>query len=150
MAAVEVEDAQDSDASTESLIDRATEALRDALQVIEASLALLRAELRLARSSALAMIWLGFALVFFGVGAWLAISLAIALGIHLLTGSFLLGAGTVALGNLIGAAWVLHSMRRCWRDLSLPRTRALLVSTNPSAPAGIAAGSDDADTGESR
>lgn len=124
-------DASDPEARPDSLIDRVADALRDALDVAEASFALLRAELRLARSSALALIWLGFALVFFGVGAWLATSLALALAIHALTGSFLLGTGAVAMANLIGAAWVLHSMRRCWRDLSLPRTRALLVSAHP-------------------
>lgn len=135
MAAIEGDDTREREAGSESLIERATEALRDALQVAEASLALLRAELRLARSSALAMIWLGFALVFFGVGAWMAISLAFALGIQMLTGSFLLGAAGVALLNLVGATWVLYSMRRCWRDLSLPRTRALLVSPRPVQPA---------------
>lgn len=147
MPAVDVDDAQDSEARSESLIDRASGALRDALQVAEASLALLRAELRLARSSALALIWLGFALVFFGVGAWLATSLALALGIHALTGSFLLGTGTVALANLVGAAWVLHSMRRCWRDLSLPRTRALLVSTRPTELASVRGDANAAESG---
>ncbi|HMM68060.1 MAG TPA: hypothetical protein PKC03_14070, partial [Dokdonella sp.] len=51
--------------STESLIASAREALRGAMQVAEAALALLRAELRLARSSALSLVWLGFALIFF-------------------------------------------------------------------------------------
>jgi hypothetical protein len=119
----------DPESSPDSLIDGALQALRGAMQAVEASLALLRAELRLARSSALNIVWLGFALVFFGVGAWLATSLGIALGIHALSGSFLLGVGTVAAANLVGAAWVLYSMRRCWRDLSLPRTRALIIST---------------------
>lgn len=121
------------ESTPESLLDSAMHALRAALQVAEASLALLRAELRLARSSALSLVWLAFALVFFGVGAWLATSLGIALGIHALTGSMLLGVGTVATANLAGVAWVLHSMRRCWRDLSLPRTRALLVASRPEA-----------------
>ena len=128
MNAADPDDSAPQGSPSESLVDSAMLALRGAMQVAEASLALLRAELRLARSSALTIVWLGFALVFFGVGAWLATSLGIALGIHALSGSFLLGVGAVAVANLVGVAWVLHSMRRCWRDLSLPRTRALLVS----------------------
>jgi hypothetical protein len=131
------------ESTPDSLVDSATRALRGALQVAEASLALLRAELRLARSSALSIVWLGFALVFFGVGAWLATSLGIALAIHAISGSLLLGVGTVAAGNLVGAAWVLHSMRRCWRDLSLPRTRALLVSSRPEDSATTAVTAQD-------
>jgi hypothetical protein len=119
--------------STESLIASAREALRGAMQVAEAALALLRAELRLARSSALSLVWLGFALIFFGASAWLAISAAIATAIYQLTGNPLLGAGAVALANLAAVAWVVLAMRRCWRDLSLPRTRALLIASNPEA-----------------
>jgi hypothetical protein len=98
-------------------------ALDQAVRVAEAALALLRAELRLARSSALMLIWLGFALVFLGVGAWLATSAAMAAGIYELTGNIFYGIGSVALANLIGVAIVLLAMRGCWRDLSLPRTR---------------------------
>lgn len=123
--------AEDPDRPGESLIESAREALRGAMQVADAALALLRAELRLARSSALSLIWLGFALIFFGAGAWLAISAVIATAIYQLTGNPLIGVGTVALANLAGVAWVILSMRRCWRDLSLPRTRALLVASNP-------------------
>lgn len=91
-----------------------------------AALALLRAELQLARSSALMMVWLGFALVLLGVGAWLATSAAIAAGIYQLTGSIFYGIGSVALANMIGIAVVLFAMRGCWRDLALPRTRRML------------------------
>jgi hypothetical protein len=98
-------------------------AMDQALRVVEAAFALLRAELRLARSSALMLIWLGFALVFLGVGAWLATSAAIAAGIYQLTGNVFYGVGAVALANLVGVAIVLFAMRGCWRDLALPRTR---------------------------
>ena len=87
---------------------------------------MLRAELRLARSSALVLVWLGFALVFLGVGAWLATSAAIAAGIYQLTGNVFYGIGCVALANLIGVGVVLYAMRGCWRDLALPRTRRML------------------------
>lgn len=101
-------------------------ALGEAVRVAEAALALLRAELRLARSSALALVWLAFVLVFLGVGAWLATSAAIAAGIYELTGNLFYGIGSVALANLVGIAMVLLAMRRCWRDLTLPRTRRVL------------------------
>ena len=105
--------------------EAAREALHGALHVAEASFALLRAELRLARSSALSLVWLSFGLIFLGVGAWLATSAALAVGIHQLTGNLFLGIGAVALANIGGIVAVLLVMRRCWRDLSLPRTRHL-------------------------
>lgn len=129
------EEAAQPEAAQTSLLDDALLAMREALQLAGAALALLRAELRLARSSALAIIALGLALVFFGVGAWLATGFAIALGIEALSGSFLLGACVVAAINFIGAAWVLYSMRRCWRDLGLPRTRALISSARAAPTA---------------
>lgn len=137
------------ESTPDSLVDSAMRALRGALQVAEASLALLRAELRLARSSALSIVWLGFALVFFGVGAWLATTFGIALAIHALSGSLLLGVGTVAAANIAGAAWVLHSMRRCWRDLSLPRTRALLAPNRPLESETAAVATKDSTAGAS-
>jgi hypothetical protein len=101
----------------------ARNAVEQAVRVAEAAFALLRAELRLARSSALMLVWLGFALMFLGVGAWLATSAAIAAGIYQLTGNVFYGIGSVALANLVGIAAVLFAMRGCWRDLAMPRTR---------------------------
>ena len=114
------------DPSAHSLMEAAQDVLHGALHVAEASLALLRAELKLARSSAMSIIWLGFALIFLGASAWLAVTASIAAGIYQLSGNIFAGIGTVALGNVIGVFLVIRSMRRCWRDLSLPRTRALL------------------------
>lgn len=105
----------------------ARNAMEQAKKVANAALALLLAELRLARSSALMLIWLGFALVFLGVGAWLATSAAIAAGIYQLTGNVFYGIGSVALANIIGAGIVLLCMRGCWHDLALPRTRRALA-----------------------
>jgi len=107
-------------------IAAARAAVDEAGNVAHAAWALLRAELRLARSSALVMVWLGFALVFFGVGTWLATSAAIAAGVYQLTGNIFYGVGSVALANAAGTAAVLFAMRGCWRDLGLPRTRRLL------------------------
>ncbi|MEO7433322.1 MAG: hypothetical protein ABIR62_15120 [Dokdonella sp.] len=102
-------------------------ALDQAMRVAEAMLALLRSELRLARSSVLMLVWLGFALVFLGVGAWLATSAAIAAGIYQLTGNVFYGIGSVALANIVGVVVVLLAMRGCSRDLGLPRTRRALL-----------------------
>ena len=107
--------------------DAARDAFGQALRVAQAALALLRAELSLARSSALLLVWLSFLLVFLGVGAWLAASAAIAVGVYQLSGNLFLGIGSVALANLIGAGIVLLAMRSCWRDLGLPRTRRALT-----------------------
>jgi hypothetical protein len=100
-----------------------TTAAEQALRVARAAFALLRAELRLARGSAFALVWLGFALILLGVGAWLATSAAIAAGIYELTGNLFYGIGGVALANLLGVFATLLAMRGCWRDLRLPRTR---------------------------
>lgn len=100
--------------------------VEQAMRVTEAAWALLRAELRLARSSALLLIGLAFVLVLLGVGAWLATSAAIAAGIYQLTGNLFYGIGSVALANVTGIALVLFAMRRCWQDLGLPHTRRML------------------------
>jgi len=105
-----------------------------AMRVASAAFALLRAELRLARSSAFVLIWLSFALVFLGVGAWLATTAAIAAGIYQLTGNVFYGVGAVALANIIGVIIVLLAMRGCWRDLSLPRTRRVLADLREPSP----------------
>lgn len=115
----------------ESLLDSLRDALRGALQVAEASFALLRSELRLARSSAMAIIWLAFAFIILGAGAWLSTIAAIAAGIYQLSGNFFIGVAVVAVINLAGIGWVVVMMRRCWRDLSLPQTRALITAASP-------------------
>lgn len=101
----------------------ARDVIAQAVNVAESALALLRAEFRLARSSALLLVWLSFLLVFLGVGAWLATSAAIAVGVYLLSGNLLYGIGSVALANVVGMVVVLRAMKACWRDLALPRTR---------------------------
>jgi uncharacterized membrane protein (DUF485 family) len=107
--------------------DAARDAFDQAMRVAQAALALLRAELSLARSSALLLVWLSFLLVVLGVGAWLAASAAIAAGVYQLSGNLFLGIGSVALANVIGGIAVLFAMRGCWRDLALPRTRRVLA-----------------------
>ena len=117
-----------------SLVDIARDAFAAAMQVAEASLALLRAELQLARRSAVMIVWLGFALIFLGAAAWLSFTAAIVVGIFQLSGNLFLGIASVAAMNIAGAFWVVTAISRCWRDLSLPQTRALLVSAPDSSP----------------
>ena len=123
---MEIPEATAQDLPQDGAFVSARVAMEQAARVAEAALALLRAELRLARSSAFALIGLGFALIFLGVGAWLATSAAIAAAIYQLTGNVFYGIGSVALANLIGVGVVLYAMRGCWRDLDMPRTRRML------------------------
>lgn len=123
---MEAPEATAQDAPQDGAFVSARIAMEQAVRVAEAALALLRAELRLARSSAFVLIGLGFALIFLGVGAWLATSAAIAAAIYQLTGNVFYGIGSVALANLIGVGIVLYAMRGCWRDLGMPRTRRML------------------------
>lgn len=125
-------DAAASEGPAEDTIAIVKSTLEQTARVATAALALLRAELRLARSSAFVLIWLGFALVFLGVGAWLATSAAIAAGIYQLTGNVFYGIGSVALANIAGVLVVVFAMRGCWRDLALPRTRRAIADFRES------------------
>ena len=116
-----------------SLVDVARNAFVGAIRVAEASLALLRAELQVARRSAATIIWLAFALILLGATAWLCFTAAFAVGIFQLSGNLFLGIASVAAINIAGALWAIAGMRRCWRDLTLPHTRALIVSGPGSA-----------------
>jgi len=109
-------------------------AIDQTLRLAGATLALLRAELRLARSSAFVLVCLSFALVFLGVGAWLGTSAAIAAGIYQLTGNVFYGVGAVALANIVGIVIVLVMMRGCVRDIALPRTRRVIADLRRPAP----------------
>jgi hypothetical protein len=123
---MEASGATASEAVQDSGFGSARIAMEQAVRVAEAALALLRAELRLARSSAFVLIGLGFALIFLGIGAWLATSAAIAAAIYQLTGNVFYGIGSIALANIVGVIVVLYAMRGCWRDLGMPRTRRML------------------------
>ena len=117
----------------EDALAAARAALDQGVHVVEVAWALLRSELRLARTSARRMVWLGLVLIFLGIGAGLATGAALAAGIYQLTGNLFFGVGGVALANLIGVAWVLSRLRRCWRDLGLPRTRRMLGGMDRSS-----------------
>jgi len=127
-------DAGGEDRAVDDTIAVVKSAIDQSLRLASSALALLRAELRLARSSAFVLVWLSFALVFLGVGAWLATSAAIAAGIYQLTGNVFYGVGSVALANIAGMLAVLWLMRGCWRDLQLPRTRRVLADLRAPMP----------------
>lgn len=112
------------------MLETIRNAAEAALRIAEASLELLRAELRLARRSALRIVGLGLVLIFLGVGAWLATGAAIAAGIYQLTGNAFYGIGFVALANIVGLVVALLTIKRYWKDLSLPRTRAMLSNSS--------------------
>ena len=115
-------------------LEAARAAAEQAWRVGRAALALLRAELRLARSSAVLLVVLGALLLLLAAGSWLAINAAIAAGIYELTGNVFYGVGGTALVNLGGVALVLWRMRACMRDLGLPRTRKLLTQIGHAQP----------------
>lgn len=121
-------------ASERGLIDVARDAFSGAMQVAEATLALLRAELQLARRSAVTLIGLAFALAFLGTAVWLSVNAAVAVGIFQLSGNLFVGIGLVAVLNIAGAFWVVAGMRRAWRDLTLPHTRAVIASGSGRSP----------------
>ena len=127
-------DAGGEDRAVDDTIAVVKSAIDQSLRLASSALALLRAELRLARSSAFVLVWLSFALVFLGVGAWLATSAAIAAGIYQLTGNVFYGVGSVALANIAGMLAVLWLMRGCWRGLQLPRTRRVLADLRAPMP----------------
>jgi hypothetical protein len=120
-------DAPPGGAQPDDTIALVRSAIDESLRVAGAALELLRAELSLARGSALALFWLCAAMVFFGVGAWLATSAAIAAGVYQLTGNLFYGIGSVALVNVVAIVVVLRAMRTCWRNLALPRTRRVIA-----------------------
>ena len=146
MSAIKQEPAPDQSVKPDGLLEAARGALEGAMRVAEASLALLRAELRLAGRSAMTIVWLAFLLIFLGASAWLSLTAAVAVGLYQLSGNLFLGIAAVALANVAGVLAVVLAMRRRWHDLSLPHTRALMVRDN--APAGVSERGDGAFTGE--
>lgn len=123
-------DPEDPEPEQRGMLDTIRNAVEAALRIAEASLALLQAELRLARRSALRIVALGLVLIFLGVGAWLATGAAIAAGIYQLTGNAFYGIGFVALANIVGLVVALLMIKHYWKDLSLPRTRAMLSNNS--------------------
>lgn len=100
-----------------------------------AFVALGQAELGLARASAVS--WCLWVLV--GIlalaGIWATTTVALVLALSALAGSLVAGCLGTAMVNLAVAAFATVMMRRCRRDLGLPRTRralAQLVAPSPT------------------
>lgn len=97
------------------------------LELARAMLGLLAAELRLARHSALALLWLAAALLVLAFGALFSVNALLATLIYRLSGDPLIGVGSVVVVNVGGLVAVVHAMRRRAGDLTLPRTRRMLA-----------------------
>lgn len=124
--------------SLDDVIDQARAVLDAALGTFQSSLALLRAELRLARSSASLLVALAAILAVLAIGAWLALLALIAAGVHELSGNWFIGVGSVFVLNALGIVWVVLIMRRCLRDLGMPRTRRMLSGLQgPGKPSDV-------------
>lgn len=115
-------------------LELARHTLDCAFKAVLAAGQLLRAELKLARASAIALVWLAFALTVLGFGAWLGLNALIVAGIYAWSGSVLLGTAIVFVANLGGAVWIFLNLQRCWRDIGLPRTRRLLSGEAVATP----------------
>jgi len=117
-----------------NFVDLAVASAQSAVELASAALSLVKAEFALARASALQLILLGFALIFFGVVAWLGLAATLTVGLFALIGNLFFSVVIVTAAN-IAACWLIFlAMRRRYRNLSLPRTRALLLTRNAEPP----------------
>ena len=128
-------DADQGPASSATLAARAArDTAVQAARVASAAWGVLRAELRLAQTSAGRLVVFGLVGLVLVGSAWLAILATIAAGIYELTGSLLAGIGAVALANVAGVAWIVLLLRSCARDLALPHTRRILSELSENEP----------------
>lgn len=125
--------------SMDGMVDQARALFDAAVDAFRSSLVLLHAEWRLAKSSASLLLMLAIALIVLAIGTWLALLALIAAGVHELVGNWFIGVGSVVLVNAIGVAWVVIAMRRCLRDMTMPRTRRMLSGLRPAATSATAA-----------
>lgn len=105
-----------------------------ALESGQAALDVAGAELRLARSSTGPLLIRAALLLLLGLGAWLLLLALAAAGLYRLSGSWWLSFSALLLLTLAGCAALLVGIRRCLRDLSLPRTRRALRQFRGSQP----------------
>jgi hypothetical protein len=68
----------------------------------------------------------------------------LAVAVYQLSGNLLVGIGAVTALNVLGVLGVILAMRRCWNDVSLPRTRALLGRSRTDALIETAASNEQA------
>lgn len=119
--------------SVDGMLDQARALFDAALDAFQSSLTLLRAELKLAKSSASLLLMLAAVLAVLAIGAWLALLALIAAGVHELVDNWFIGVGSVVVLNALGIVWVVIAMRRCLRDMTMPRTRHMLSGLRQSA-----------------
>lgn len=117
----------------DSAVDQARDLFDAAVQAFQSSLALLRAELQLAKSSVSTLLLMSAVMIVLAVGAWLSVLALIAAAVHQVTGNWLVGIGMVALLNTAGIGWGYVAMKRCLHDMTLPRTRRMLSGLHATA-----------------
>jgi hypothetical protein len=120
--------------STLAAVAAARDTAVQAARVASAAWGVLRAELRLAQTSAGRLVVFGLVGLVLAGSAWLAILATLAAGIYAFTGSLLAGIGAVALANVAGVAWIVLLLRSCTRDLALPQTRRILAELSENEP----------------
>lgn len=120
--------------SPSDMIGQARALFDAALATFQSSLAVMRAEFALAKNSTGSLFALAAGLLVLAIGTWLALLALIAAAVYELVGNWFIGIGSVVLLNGIGIAWVALAMRQRLRDLTMPRTRAMLAGLKSTAP----------------
>ncbi|MBN8728217.1 MAG: hypothetical protein J0H15_11035 [Xanthomonadales bacterium] len=120
--------------ATLDVLAAARDAAVQTARVATAAWGVLRAELRLAKTSAGRLVVFGLLALVLAGSAWLAILATIAVALYQLTHSLLIGVGAVALANVLGVAWLALLLRSCARDLDLPHTRRILAELSDGEP----------------
>ena len=130
-------------AAGDGVVDQARELFHAAMEIVTASLALVRAEFHLARNSALFLLAMSGVLIVLAVGTWLGLLALVAAGVARLAGSWFVGIGIVVLLNSAGGVWVFQMIRRAFRDMGMPRTRRMIAGMRPQQRAPVATTDDE-------
>lgn len=121
--------------SDAGVVDQAKALFDAALATFQSSLELFKAEFRLAKSSASTLLMMMAVAAVLAISMWLALLALVAAGVYELTGNWFLGIGVVVLLAAAGIAWSVVVIKRCLRDMAMPRTRRMLSgqSAEPSS-----------------
>lgn len=123
------------DVTEVSVLEQARALFEAALATFQSSLDLFKAEFRLAKRSASTLLMMAAIAVVLAISAWLALLALIAAGVYELTGNWFFGIGTVVVLTAAGIVWVVVVIKRCLRDVAMPRTRRMLSGQSAaSAP----------------
>lgn len=132
-------------AADSGVLDQARELFHAAMEIVTASMALVRAEFHLARNSALFLLAMSGVLIVLAVGTWLGLLALVAAGVARLADSWFVGIGAVVILNSAGGVWVFQMIRRAFRDMGMPRTRRMIAGMRPQQKAPVATSDDESD-----